>query len=259
MPISRYKFPVLPICIGLSSCLSLSVHAADSVTVYAAASLTNAVADLSKMFETQSKASVKTSYAGSSTLAKQIEAGAPADVFMSADEQWMNYLSSKNKIIPQYRTNLLGNKLVFISPKNTAIQVKMTKDFDINSVLKGKLCTGDTKSVPIGKYAKQALTSLGWWQKVQPKLVEAEDVRAALNFVAKGECQLGIVYATDAAMSKDVKVVATFPEQTHTPVIYPVGLVKNTPSAVKFYQFLQTPQATHVFKKYGFTVLSAKK
>jgi molybdate transport system substrate-binding protein len=121
--------------------------------------------------------------------------------------------------------------------------------------MQGKLCTGDTKSVPVGKYAKQSLSSLGWWEKVEPRLVETEDVRAALNFVARGECQLGIVYATDAAMSKDVVVAGVFPENSHPPIIYPLGLLQKNKDAVKFYQFLQSNQAKTVFKKYGFSVL----
>lgn len=235
--------------------LTAQGHAEQSVTVYAAASLTNAMTDLDHLFEKQKKVAVKTSYAGSSTLAKQIEAGAPADVFISADEQWMNYLQNKKLIQSNKRVNLLGNRLVLISPKSKPVKIKMDKNFDPSTAFQGKICTGDTKSVPVGKYGKQALTSLGWWQKLAPRLVETEDVRAALNFVARGECQLGIVYATDAAISKDVTVVGVFPISTHTPIVYPLGLVKNNPQSVAFYQFLQGKQANAVFKKYGFTVL----
>ncbi|WP_416332342.1 molybdate ABC transporter substrate-binding protein [Acinetobacter sp. SWAC57] len=245
------------LCCGLI--VGVQAHAEQAITVYAAASLTNAMTDLDALFEKQKNIQVKTSYAGSSTLAKQIEAGAPADVFVSADEQWMNYLQNKKLIEPNKRVNLLGNRLVLISPKSKPVKIKMDKSFDPSTAFQGKLCTGDTKSVPVGKYGKQALTSLGWWSKLEPRLVETEDVRAALNFVARGECQLGIVYATDAAISKDVTVIGVFPINTHTPIIYPLGLVKNNPNAVAFYQFLQTKQANVVFKKYGFTVLSPAK
>ncbi|WP_416202561.1 molybdate ABC transporter substrate-binding protein [Acinetobacter sp. ANC 4204] len=245
------------LCCGLI--VGVQAHAEQAITVYAAASLTNAMTDLDALFEKQKNIQIKTSYAGSSTLAKQIEAGAPADVFVSADEQWMNYLQNKKLIEPNKRVNLLGNRLVLISPKSKPVKIKMDKSFDPSTAFQGKLCTGDTKSVPVGKYGKQALTSLGWWSKLEPRLVETEDVRAALNFVARGECQLGIVYATDAAISKDVTVVGVFPINTHTPIIYPLGLVKNNPNAVAFYQFLQTKQANVVFKKYGFTVLSPAK
>ncbi|MEF9956865.1 MAG: molybdate ABC transporter substrate-binding protein [Acinetobacter sp.] len=234
---------------------STSAFAAESVTVYAAASLTNAINDLDAFYEQKQKTEVKTSYAGSSTLAKQIEAGAPADIFISADVQWMDYLQNKQLVAATDRVNLLGNRLVLITPKDRPVKIKMDKNFDINQVMQGKLCTGDTKSVPVGKYAKQSLSSLGWWEKVEPRLVETEDVRAALNFVARGECQFGIVYATDAAMSKDVVVAGIFPETSHPPIIYPLGLLQKNKDAVKFYQFLQSKQAKTVFKKYGFSVL----
>ncbi|ENX42962.1 molybdate ABC transporter substrate-binding protein [Acinetobacter sp. NIPH 2100] len=241
--------------LAASLCIHTYAFAGDAITVYAAASLTNAVNELDTLYEQKNKTEVKTSYAGSSTLAKQIEAGAPADVFMSADVQWMDYLQSKQLVTPTDRINLLGNRLVVITPKDRPIQLKMDKNFDPAKAIQGKLCTGDTKSVPVGKYAKQALTSLGWWDKVESKLVETEDVRAALNFVARGECQVGIVYATDAAINKDVVVAGIFPENTHPPIISPVGLTKKNADSIKFYKFLQSGQAKTVFKKYGFTVL----
>ncbi len=236
----------------------VQAQAKESITVYAAASLTDAMNDLSKLYQQQYKIDVKTSYAGSSTLAKQIEAGAPANVFISADEQWMNYLQNKKMLQPQDRVNLLGNSLVLITPKSQPIKIKMEKNFDPNTVLKGKLCTGNTQSVPVGKYAKQSLTTLGWWDKVQPRLVETEDVRSALNFVARGECQAGIVYATDAAINKNVVIAGVFPANSHPPIIYPMGLIKKDKKSVQFYQFLQAAPAKAVFKKYGFTVLSAR-
>lgn len=244
-------------CAVLATSLLIHTHAfaGNTITVYAAASLTNAVNELETLYEQKNKTEVKTSYAGSSTLAKQIEAGAPADVFMSADVQWMDYLQNKQLVVPTDRINLLGNRLVVITPKDRPIKLKMDKSVDPTKVIQGKLCTGDTKSVPVGKYAKQALSSLGWWEKLEPRLVETEDVRAALNFVARGECQVGIVYATDAAISKDVVVAGIFPENTHPPIIYPVGLIKKNADSVKFYKFLQSGQAKAVFKKYGFSVL----
>jgi len=249
------KTHLCAVAFGVSLLMQTHAVAADAITVYAAASLTNAVNELDAIYEQKNKTEVKTSYAGSSTLAKQIEAGAPADVFMSADVQWMDYLQNKQLVAPTDRINLLGNRLVVITPKEHPIKLKMDKSFDPTTAIQGKLCTGDTKSVPVGKYAKQALTSLGWWDKVQPRLVETEDVRAALNFVARGECQVGIVYATDAAISKDVVVAGIFPENTHPPIIYPVGLTKKNAESVKFYKFLQSGQAKTIFKKYGFSVL----
>jgi len=257
-PIQIKKIVIVSSIISLGLSISLSVKA-ESVTVYAAASLTNAMSDLEKIYEKQNKVEVKTSYAGSSTLAKQIEAGAPADIFISADTQWMDYLQNKKLVAANDRLNLLGNRLVLITPKGQSLKVKLDKTTDPNKVFTGKICTGDTKSVPVGKYAKQAFTNLGWWSRIEPKLVETEDVRAALNFVARGECQVGIVYATDAAISKDVTVVGVFPENTYSPIIYPVGMVKKNPSSTKFYQFLQSNQAKVVFKKYGFSVLASAK
>ncbi|EPG38566.1 molybdate ABC transporter substrate-binding protein [Acinetobacter colistiniresistens] len=255
MPTMMKKTYLYTVAFGASLLIQTHTFAADAVTVYAAASLTNAVNELDTIYEQKNKTEVKTSYAGSSTLAKQIEAGAPADVFMSADVQWMDYLQNKQLVAAADRINLLGNRLVVITPKDHPIKLKMDKNFDPTKVIQGKLCTGDTKSVPVGKYAKQALTSLGWWDKVAPKLVETEDVRAALNFVARGECQVGIVYATDAAISKDVVVAGVFPENTHPPIIYPVGLTKKNAESIKFYKFLQSGQAKTIFKKYGFSVL----
>ncbi len=171
----------------------------------------------------------------------------------------MDYLQNKKLVAANDRINLLGNRLVLITPKGQSLNVKLDKTTDPNKVFTGKICTGDTKSVPVGKYAKQAFTNLGWWSRIEPKLVETEDVRAALNFVARGECQVGIVYATDAAISKDVKVAGVFPENIHSPIIYPIGIIKKNPSSTKFYQFLQSNQAKTVFKKYGFSVLASVK
>ncbi|MBK5646138.1 MAG: molybdate ABC transporter substrate-binding protein [Acinetobacter sp.] len=255
MTITMKKLGLYSAVFGAGLLIQTPAFAAESITVYAAASLTNAVNELDTIYEQKNKTEVKTSYAGSSTLAKQIEAGAPADVFISADVQWMDYLQNKQLVTAADRINLLGNRLVVITPKDHPLKLKMDKSFDPSKVIQGKLCTGDTKSVPVGKYAKQALSSLGWWDKVQPRLVETEDVRAALNFVARGECQIGIVYATDAAISKDVVVAGIFPENTHPPIIYPVGLTKKNAESVKFYKFLQSGQAKTIFKKYGFSVL----
>ena len=250
--IQKYRY-ALAVCVGLFS--HTQAFAVDKVTVYAAASLTNAINELDVIYEQKNKVQIQTSYAGSSTLAKQIEAGAPADIFISADVQWMDYLQKKQLVSANDRVNLLGNRLVVIAPKARPIKLKIDKSFDFTRVVQGKWCTGDTKSVPVGKYAKQALTSIGWWDKVSTRLVETEDVRAALNFVARGECQLGIVYATDAAISKNVVIIGTFLKNTHQAIIYPIGLVKKNTESMNFYKFLQSSQATKVFKKYGFSVL----
>lgn len=232
-----------------------SAHA--DITVYAAASMTNAVEDINKLYEKKYNSKVKTSFAASSTLAKQIEQGAPADIYISANTSWMDYLAKKDKIVSSSYKNLLGNRLVMITPKNNPIKtnIKMDKSFDIGNAFTGKLCTGNTASVPVGKYAKEALTNLGWWDTIGPRLVETEDVRAALNFVNRGECQLGIVYATDAKVVKNVQVINTFPITTHTPIVYPISMVKQSREAQQYYNLLQTKEAKAVYRKYGFSVL----
>lgn len=235
---------------------TLSAYATD-ITVYAAASLTNAIQDINQLYEKKYNTKVKTSFAASSTLAKQIEQGAPADIYISANISWMNYLANKNKIVVNSRKNLLSNRLVMIAPKNHPVKfrINMDKSFNLTNVLTGKLCIGNTASVPAGKYAKEALNNLGWWQAVKPSLVETEDVRASLNFVNRGECQLGIVYATDAKVVKNVQVISMFPITTHTPIVYPVSMVKQSQQAQRYYHFLQTADAKAIYRKYGFHVL----
>lgn len=227
------------------------------ITIYAAASMTNAINDINKLYTEQYKTKVKTSYAASSTLAKQIEQGAGADIFISADTAWMDYLSKKNKIIGGTYKNILGNRLVLITPKSKPITtpIRMEKSFNIGGAFTGKWCTGNTSSVPVGKYAKQAMTNLGWWDTLKPRLVETEDVRAALNFVNRGECQLGVVYATDAAVAKNVQIIGVFPLTTHTPIVYPIAMVKKNAETQRYYQFLQSAPAKGIYKKYGFNGL----
>lgn len=239
----------------LSASIAGLVHA--DVTVYAAASMTNAIDEINQLYTKQHKTRAKSSYASSGTLAKQIENNAPADIFISADVKWMNHLASKDKIVTQSQKNLLGNRLVLITPKNKlpAKTITMSSSFPIQTVLSGKLCTGNTSSVPVGRYAKQALTHLDWWQAVRPKLVETEDVRAALNFVNRGECQLGIVYATDAKIARNVAVVGTFPLASHDPIVYPIAMVRQSTEAKQYYNFLQSKQAKAIYRKYGFSVL----
>ena len=230
-----------------------SVQAAD-VRVSAAASLTDVITELSRAYEkAHANVAIKTSFAGSSTLAKQIENGAPADIFISADKDWADYLVQRNLLNKSTRIDLLLNELVLIAPNGRVPSVTIAKDADLLAAFSGKLCTGDTASVPVGKYAKQALTFYGWWDGIQPRLVGTEDVRTALAFVERGECALGIVYKTDALVSKKVSLVATFPAESHLPIVYPGGLTKNaTADARAFWQFLQSPVAAEVFVRYGF-------
>ena len=231
---------------------------AGDVLVFAAASTTNALDEIAALFQAKGLGSVKASYASSSTLAKQIEQGAPADVILSADQQWIDYLASRNLLDPASRSNLLGNQLVLVAALDANIPaVQIDKNFNLAALLgNGRLSTGDPDHVPVGLYAKQALEHLGQWQQVESKIARADSVRSALAFVEMGEAPLGIVYATDAAISKKVKVVAIFPDTLHDPVVYPVALVagRNNPTAKAYLEFLSSPAAADVFKKYGFKV-----
>lgn len=232
-------------------------HAAE-VTVLAAASLTDALATVDAGYQKQSGNTVKAAFGGSNALAKQLENGAPGDVFISADTTWMDYVQKKNLIDTSTRANLLGNALVLVAPQNSTETVTIDSKTDFAAMLKGgKLSVADTSAVPAGKYAKAALTKLGQWDKVQGSLAQAENVRAALALVERDEAPYGIVYATDAAVAK-VKVVGTFPEDSHPKIIYPVALtVKGAQSqaAKDYLAYLKSDAAKAVFAKAGFVIL----
>lgn len=225
------------------------------VTVFAAASLTNALTDIAKNFEKAQSVPVRLSFASSSALAKQIEQDAPADLFISADTKWMDYLAGKGKIDAASRRELLGNTLVLVAPHGSKLKVRMGKDFDFAGSFPGKLCTGTVESVPVGIYAKEALTHLGWWDSVRPRLVGTEDVRAALNLVERDECDVGIVYETDAKQSQKVDIVGRFPAETHAPIVYPLAMVRKTDESAKLYDYLGGKAAAEMFAKHGFRAL----
>jgi len=201
---------------------------------------------------------LRLSFASSSTLARQIEEGAPANLFASADEKWMDYLADKKLIAGDTRKDLLGNSLVLIVPSDKPVHVTIAPGFDLPGLLgpNGRLATGDPKHVPVGIYAEQALKKLGLWDAVAPHLASTEDVRSALLLVERGESPVGIVYGTDAAVSKAVIVAGTFPESSHDPVSYPFAVTKSgdTPDARSLLTFLSGPQARAIFVKRGFTV-----
>lgn len=248
------RLQALLLLIGLQ-CLTLE-SSANNLRVSAAASLTDVLTELVQDFErSHSDIDIKTSFAGSSVLAKQIENGAPADIFISADKDWMDYLQKRNLINTESRKDLLSNNLVFIAPMNREFSIEFTSQFNFATKLSGKICTGEPAYVPVGKYAKQAFEYYGWWKAIEPSLVGTEDVRTALAFVERGECALGIVYETDAKMSKKVKLIARFPAGSHSPIVYPIALTtKANNDAQRFLAFLKSDQAIEVFNRYGFIV-----
>ena len=243
---------------------SPAAEAADAVRVFAAASLTNALTELGQAWADARHPQPSLAFAASGTLAKQIEAGAPADLYASADTKWMDYLDTRGLIDHVSRHNLLATTLVLVQPvaipgqpgPAKPVTVQMRRNFPIAKAFEGKLCTGEPEVVPAGIYAKQALQALAWWDSLQGRIVGTDDVRAALAFVERGECTLGIVYATDALVSQKVRVIATFPAASHDPIVYPFALVKGArPAARAFLEQLSTPAAAATFARYGFTVL----
>ena len=251
------KLEAVVVAMVLCAALAHQVPGSETVTVFAAASLTNAVTDIGQAYAARDKGTVVLpSFAGSSTLAKQIENGAPSNVFISADEEWMDYLAKKGLVVPESRFNLVGNRLVLIAPADSDLKIDIAPAFPLGKILgSGRLATGDPDHVPVGKYAKTALQKLGSWTDVEAKLARSDNVRAALALVERGECPLGVVYATDAAITKKVKVVGIFPEDSHPPIRYPAALVsgKDTPAARSFMEFLKTPEANAILIKHGFT------
>ena len=230
----------------------------NSLTLFAAASMKNALDEIDAAYTAKTGVKISASYAASSTLAKQIEQGAPADIFVSADTDWMDYAAGKKNINEPTRVNLLGNSIVLIAPKDSKIDnVAIGPGFDLSTLAgDGKIATGDVKAVPVGKYAQAALEKLGAWQAAAPKFAMAESVRAALALVARGEAVLGIVYSTDAKVEPGVKIVGTFPADSHPAIIYPVAATSTAkPDATGYLAFLKTQAAKAIFEKYGFTYL----
>jgi molybdate transport system substrate-binding protein len=228
-----------------------------AIVVFAAASLTNVLQDLGDAFTEQTSVPVKFSFAASSALARQIESGAPADVFFSADLDWMDYLQKRNLIQPASRRDAVGNRLVLIAPSDSTIELKIKPHFPLATALgNNHLATGDPDAVPVGRYAQAALTSLGVWDQVAARIIRADSVRSALAFVDRGEAPLGIVYETDAMIDKNVRVVDVFPATSHPPIVYPIALTVNAKAdAAKFVAYVMSPAADVTFKAYGFVRL----
>ena len=255
----RYSFLAIVVALLVAAFTGIApAHGAD-VVVFAAASLKDALDAIDADWQKASGKHATISYAASSALAKQIEAGAPADVFISADLDWMDYVDKKSLIKAGTRRDLLSNTLVLIAPADSAAKVDIAPGFPLAKLLGGgKLAMADPNAVPAGKYGKAALTKLGVWDQVSGSMVSAENVRAALLLVARGEAPFGIVYRTDAAIEPKVKIVATLPRDSVPPIVYPVGVTASSsnPDAGVFVTYLNGPDAAKQFDKYGFAVLA---
>jgi molybdate transport system substrate-binding protein len=244
---------------GLCAALSAPAVAQEkSITVFIAASIKNALDDLNAAFLKQTGIKVVASYAASSALAKQLEQGAPADIFASADLDWMDYSATKKTIKDDTRVNLLGNRLVLIAPKDSKIEnIALAPGIDLAKAIgDGRIATGEVNSVPVGKYARSALEKLGIWASVQNKFAMTDNVRAALALVSRGEAVLGIVYETDAKVEPGVRIVGAFPADSHPAIVYPVAATANAkPEAAAYLAFIRSGIAKAVFEQYGFTFL----
>jgi molybdate transport system substrate-binding protein len=228
-----------------------------ALVVFAAASLTNVLQELGDGFTKQSSIPVKFSFAASSALARQIESGAAAEVFFSADLEWMDYLQTRNLIQRDSRHNVVGNRLVLIAPVNSAIKLKIEPHFKLAEALgTGRLATGDPDSVPVGRYAQASLTKMGVWKDISDRIIRADSVRSAMAFVDRREAPLGIVYETDALIDKKVRVVDLFPDDSHSPIVYPIALTTAAKAdAAKFVAYVRGPAGDIAFKAYGFLPL----
>ncbi|WP_159992992.1 molybdate ABC transporter substrate-binding protein [Roseomonas sp. 18066] len=237
---------------------AMAQGAAEGPVVFAAASLTDAMRALGETWRARGNPAPRFSFAASSALARQMEQGAPADIFASADEPWMDYVQQRQLIVEATRSSPLANALVLIAPADRpAPAITLDRNTDFLAVLgaDGRIATGDPSNVPVGKYAQAALSWMGQWEKVSPRLARADNVRSALLLVERGEAPLGIVYATDAAASKGVRVVATFPPESHPPVTYPFALARRAAddqAAKGFLAFITGPEATATYQRFGF-------
>ncbi|WP_305458165.1 molybdate ABC transporter substrate-binding protein [Photobacterium leiognathi] len=242
------------------SLFSISASAADNnITVFAASSLTNALNDIAAKYQQETGVNTTLSFASSSALARQVALGAPANIYLSANEKWMDYVEQQGAVIDNSRVDVLKNSLVMVAPTDyPQNNISLSASWDLSKALEGtRLAVGNPDNVPAGRYAKQSLEFMHLWKQAEPLLARANNVRSALVLVERGEAKLGIVYKTDAEISKKVKIVATFPEDSHKPITYPMALVKgnDTPAVKAFYQYLQHDEAKAIFKQYGFGIV----
>jgi molybdate transport system substrate-binding protein len=241
---------------ALALCLALAPPAgADTVTVFAAASLKESLDAVTHAFEIVARDKVTVSYAASNALARQIENGAPADVFISADKDWVDYLERRGLVAPGSRRNLLGNELVLVAPAESRVQLRLARGAPVAAALGAKrVALANPDAVPAGKYAKAAFTTLGIWPSVEHKVAAADNVRAALALVARGEAALGVVYRSDAMAEPNVRVVDTFPAGSYPPIVYSAVILKRstTPAAAALVDELASPRAMVTFRRFGF-------
>ncbi|MEO7775533.1 MAG: molybdate ABC transporter substrate-binding protein [Steroidobacteraceae bacterium] len=253
----KNRTALIALCVALLNLASGTGRAADQVlTIFAAASLTDVMQPIGAQFTARTKIPVRFSFASSSQLARQIESGAAADVFMSADQEWMDYLEQRKLIARSTRRDIVGNTLVLVAPTDSKVQLKIAPGFALGAALgdNGRLATGEPGSVPAGKYAKAALSRLGVWSGIKARVVGADNVRTALNFVARGDAVLGIVYGTDAKREPKVRVVDVFPATSHPRITYPAAAIATAgPAATKFVTYLAAQEAQARFKQYGFS------
>lgn len=239
--------------------MSVTVKAGE-LRVYAAASLTDALNQITRVYEqTHPTIKIKTAFGGTATLAKQIEQGAPADMFIAADSEWMRYLIDRKQLRADSLRNLAGNELVIIAPAQAGVgAIDFSAPNPLDRLQKGRVCTGEPASVPVGKYAKQALSYYGVWSGLAKQLVTADDVRTALAFVERNECDWGIVYRTDALASQKVKMLGVFPMEAYSAIVYPMALTNQaSPEAQEFWKFLQSEQVKNLLSQFGFRILNS--
>ena len=257
----RARLVLLMLIAALATPLTAARAQEKPVLVFAAASLKNALDEIGAGWQREAGKRATVSYAASSALAKQIEAGAPADVFVSADLAWMDYVAAKRLVREGTRANLLRNRIVLIAPAASAARIDIAPNMALAPLLGGgRLAMANTEAVPAGKYGKAALVALGAWDGVKDRIAQAENVRAALLLVARGEAPLGIVYSTDAAAEPKVKIVGTFPEATHPPIVYPMAILARSANADAraYADYLRSPAAKAAFERHGFAVLGAQ-
>jgi len=247
---------------GLTTASLPAAAQSGDVVIFAAASLKNALDEVSTRWQRETGRKAVVSYAASPALARQIEQGAPADLFISADLEWMDYVQQRNLIRADTRSNLLGNRIVLVAPRDSTVAIRIGPGFNLSRLLgNGRLAIADTNAVPAGKYGKAALEALGVWPSVQNQIAQSENVRAALLLVSRGEAPLGIVYQTDAAADPNVKIVDAFPENSHPPIVYPIALTaaSRRADAGAFLTYVRSAGARPLFEKQGFTVIEARR